>query len=63
MVATLRSFEHIAFDRTVDKDNSIFEFFVPVGLESHFLDVMAHYKATGLITTLDKLPNRLAEDQ
>lgn len=36
LVAVLRSFEHVAFDRTIDKNNSIFEFFVPHDTEKYF---------------------------
>jgi hypothetical protein len=63
MAATLRSFEHIAFDRTLDPKKSIFEFFVPQGLEGSFLEIMAYYQQIGLITNLSKLPNRLSSLQ
>lgn len=59
MAATLRSFEHLTFDRTIDPKESIFEFFVPQGLEGYFLDIMAYYTSIGLISNLTKLPNRL----
>jgi len=59
MAATLRSFEHLAFDRTIDVASSTFEFFVPQGLEGHFLGIMAHYTSIGIVLNLTKLPNRL----
>jgi len=60
LTATLRSHEHISFDRTVDVENSIFEFFVPEATEKYFLDVMQYYQEHGMVKNLQKLPNRLA---
>lgn len=57
-VATLRSFEHVAFDRTLDKEQSLFEFFVSPQEESFFLKLMALMQEHGLVTNLQKLPNR-----
>ena len=56
----LRSFEHLVFERTLDKEKSIFEFFVPVDLESYFLDLMSYFQNEGIVRDLEKLPNRLA---
>ncbi len=57
----MRSFEHLAFDRTVDKETSTFEFFVPRDLESTFLEVMEYFKKEGIILELTSLPNRLKD--
>jgi hypothetical protein len=57
--AFLRSYEHLAFDRTIDVASSTFEFFVPPGLEEEFLALMAQCTARGLVSQLQKLPNRL----
>jgi len=57
-VAVLRSFEHIAFDRTFDVGNSIFEFFVPADMEPYFVEVMRYFQDQGLITDFQQLPNR-----
>lgn len=59
MAATLRSFEHLTFDRTIDAEKSIFEFFVPKDLEGYFLEIMEYYASIGLINNLVQLPNRL----
>ena len=59
--ATLRSYEHLVFDRTLNKSESKFEFFVPAGNESCFLQVMALLEEEGVVHSLKKLPNRLAE--
>ena len=40
LVSALRGTEHICFDRTVNKEESVFEFFVPHDTESIFLKVM-----------------------
>lgn len=58
LTASLRSYEHIAFDRTLDPATSLFEFFVPESTEKYFLTVMEYYQSQGLIKNLQKLPNR-----
>jgi hypothetical protein len=60
-VAALRSYEHLAFDRTFDTASSTFEFFVPTDLESYFIELMNYFQAEGIISNLTKLPNRLKE--
>jgi len=60
VVAALRSYEHIAFDRTLDPVTSLFEFFVPSSTEKYFLTLMDYLQSEGLIYDLKKLPNRLA---
>ena len=60
-VATLRSYEHLAFDRTYDVEKSIFEFFVPPSNEHIFLEIMHYFEGTGLVSDLKKLPNRLTD--
>lgn len=63
VVATLRSFEHLVFDRTLDKNLSIFEFFVPESQEAIFVEFLNHFKSIGLIVFFKKLPNRLLDEQ
>lgn len=63
LVAVLRSFEHIAFDRTLDKTTSTFEFFVPQDTEPYFLEVMDYLKTKQVVITCEKLPNRLVQDE
>lgn len=57
--ATLKYCEYVAFDRTLDKEKSIFEFFVTSDLEDVFLDIMRDLKKQGVIKSLQKMPNRL----
>lgn len=61
LVATLRSFEHLMFDRTLDKNTSTFEFFVPKDHEATFLALMQYYIDSGIVRNLVKLPNRLMD--
>lgn len=61
VVAILRSFEHTAFDRTIDIATSKFEFFVPTSMEEPFCAIMEHFKQQGLVSELVKLPNRITE--
>lgn len=61
VAGVLRSFEHLAFDRTIDKEQSLFEFFVPQDLENYFLQVMNYFGHEGMIKNLQKLPNRLGD--
>jgi hypothetical protein len=58
-VAIARSYEHIMFDRTLDPQTSMFEFFVPADMEPAFLEVMAQLVEHGIVTDLRSLDNRL----
>lgn len=58
LTAILRSYEHMAFDRTIDVENSIFEFLVPHVMEKHFLALMDYFQQQGVIKNLALLPNR-----
>jgi hypothetical protein len=60
-VAALRSFEHMCFDRTLNVQENLFEFFVPPAMEPTFLQVMTHFQQEGMVSNLQKLPNRYAE--
>lgn len=59
-VGILRSFEHLAFERTLDTSSGTFEFFVSPDLEPVFLELMHHFKAIGIVRQLTKLSNRFA---
>jgi hypothetical protein len=61
VVGILKSFEHMMFDRTIDVEHSIFEFFVSPSAEQSFLQIMDHFEQQGYISDLKKLPNRLAD--
>ena len=61
-VAILRSFENMAFDRALDKQQGLFEFFVAPGLEQDFIELMNYFKGIDIVTNIKKLPNRLLEE-
>lgn len=59
IVAILKSYDHVAFDRTVDVETNLLEFFVPPATQKLFLHVMNRLKNEGLVHNLVELPNRL----
>lgn len=59
VTSVMRYSEHVAFDRTLDKEGSVFEFFVAPNLEHVFLDVASKLLKEGVFLDLKKLPNRL----
>lgn len=61
VTAILRSFEHVAFDRTIDVNESRFEFYVAPDLEHVFLQFIDCFIQKGLVSKLEKLPNRLMD--
>lgn len=61
VLATLKSFEHLVFDRTIDTSQSIVEFFVSPAGDQYFLEVMHYFATQGMISQLQKLPNRLVD--
>lgn len=61
VTATLRSFEHCSFDRALNPQEGIIEFFVPKDTNVYFLELMDYYIQKGLVTDLKELPNRLAQ--
>lgn len=60
VTAILRSFEHVAFDRTLDPETTLFEFFVPQDMEPAFLQIMHYFVERKLVAGLRLLSNRLA---
>jgi len=60
-VAVFRSFEHLAFDRTLDKESSLFEIFVAPNQEKLFEEIMTGFQDVGVVLDFKKLPNRLLE--
>jgi len=58
-VAVFRSFEHLAFDRTLDKTSSLFEIFVAPGQQELFESIMKAFQKRGVVLDFQQLPNRL----
>jgi hypothetical protein len=61
VVAILKSFDHLAFDRTLDTPTNLFEFYVSPGKEQEFETLMNHFAKNHLIREFKKLPNRLMD--
>lgn len=62
VTATLRSFEHLTFDRTLDVEQGLFEFFVPIEMEPTFLEIMYYFEKNGIVSSIKKLDNRLQDE-
>lgn len=60
-VAVLRSFEHMAFDRTLDKATSLFEIFVPHAAQAMFENIMRELSTQDIVIDWQNLPNRLSD--
>ena len=61
LTASLRSFEYLCFDRTIDKKIGRFEFFVPADLKAPFLEVMDFFQQEGIVKDLQEKENRLQD--
>ncbi|MGZ6251286.1 MAG: hypothetical protein ACXWL2_04610 [Candidatus Chromulinivorax sp.] len=61
VTSTLRYSEYVAFDRCLDKQESIFEFFVARELEDVFLQIMQKFEKHGIVTDLKHMENRLLD--
>jgi hypothetical protein len=61
LTASLRSFEYLCFDRTIDKKAGRFEFFVPPDLKGQFLEVMDYFQKEGIVKNLQEIENRLRD--
>jgi len=62
-VATLRSLEHAAFDRTLDRKSGLFEMFVPEGYVDLIRQFLAHHHAHGVVRSYAERPNRLKHEE
>lgn len=58
-VAVLRSFEHLAFDRTIDKGESLFEFFVSPSEKLFFEKLMKDLHQLEVVIDFYETKNRL----
>lgn len=63
VTSVLRSFEHLAFDRTLDVERGIFEFFVPSEGEIYFEALVAYFEQLGIMSDVQKVPNRLLDPE
>jgi hypothetical protein len=60
-VAIARGYEHVMFDRTLDVSTSTFEFFVPLDMEQHFLEIMHTLQQQEVVFDMRKMHNRLLD--
>ena len=59
VVGCFRSEENLVFERTLDKQKSILEFFVTPECEKRFLSVINYLKKHGYVLECEKRENRL----
>jgi len=66
LVSILRSFEHLAFDRTLEKniseELSLFEFFIPLELENYFIELMNYFKSKKIVKDFKIEKNRFIKN-
>lgn len=63
LISVLKSFDHLCFDRCVDKEQNIFEFFVPASMEKLFTSLMELYQQKGVVKMLRQEKNRLMKSE
>ena len=61
VIAISKSYEHLAFDRTIDTPTNLFEFYVPPAREQEFVTLMNYFQDKHLVRDFKKLPNRLVD--
>ncbi len=59
VVGLLRNEDHVCFERTIDKNTNLFEFFVPASQEKIFNHLMDYFIAKEYIFDLQRKPNPL----
>ena len=58
VVGVMRNEDHLAFERTLEGQREILEFFVPRDQEQNFLILMEMLKKRGCVFEWNKQPNR-----
>ncbi len=59
----LKSCDHVAFDRTIDSKQGIFEFFVPDSMVEEFLAFMQYFIDQDIVSDLHQKTNRLETEE
>lgn len=62
VIGILKSYEHVAFARTIDVQKSVLEFFVTQETKSAFLAIMSIFSKHSMIFDLQEMPNRLLHE-
>jgi hypothetical protein len=60
VVGIFRNEDHVAFERTLEEDHTVVEFFVPPQQETEFLAILGRLQRLGYVFDYKKLPNRMA---
>ncbi|MCF7799469.1 DUF4911 domain-containing protein [Candidatus Babeliales bacterium] len=61
VIGCFKAEDNIAFVRTLEKQSSLLEFFVPEGQEQHFLKLMNYLLKNEYLLDYQKMPNRLLD--
>lgn len=61
VIGILKSYEHVAFARTLDINKSIVEFFVTEQTKESFLNIMDILSRYNMVFDLQEMPNRLLQ--
>lgn len=61
VLAALKSFEHLCFDRTLNAEENLIEFYVCPQANDVFLEIMDYFKKQNLVFNLRQLPNRITQ--
>lgn len=59
VVGALKSQENLCFDRALEKQTNLFEFFVPTECVPEFLRCMRYFQEQGFVFNLEQKPNRV----
>lgn len=62
VIGSFRNEDHLAFERTMDGQSEILEFFVPQGQEQLFLDMMSYMQKHGYVHWVKKEFNRMEQE-
>ncbi|RTL07238.1 hypothetical protein EKK58_03620 [Candidatus Dependentiae bacterium] len=62
VIGILKSYEHVAFARTLDINQSIVEFFVTEETKESFLAIMHMLSCQNMVFDLKEMPNRLLQE-
>lgn len=62
VIGILKSYEHVAFARTLHIDKSIVEFFVTQETKESFLEIMTMFSRYNMVFDLQEMPNRLLHE-
>ncbi|MFC1854739.1 hypothetical protein ACFLY6_02635 [Candidatus Dependentiae bacterium] len=54
-----RNEPNLCVERCLDKKSSLFEFFVPVDMEEHFLEISKYLLDHGYLLSVEKKQNRI----